>query len=356
MKQTIYQSILKVSQARGTGSCFYLDEYGLFVTNSHVVEGFSEVAIEDNQRNRYPARVIFANPSLDIAFLKGEGDFSSFPHLSIAKDKAVLGQKIRVAGYPFGMPFTVTEGTVSSPSQFMDGYYHIQTDAAVNPGNSGGPMFNDKDEVIAVTTSKFTNADNMGFGIPVSYLRPLLESAGELDTEKLSLQCSSCESMISEEKDYCPYCGNKLSFHLFNPPALTDLATYCEEAIQAMGVNPILARTGYESWTFHARHSEIRMFIYQQTYLFCTSPINVLPRKDIGPLLNYLITTRNTGPYQIGLNGNQIFFSLRVDLTDLPADEADDIRKTLIAMPEEADKMARYLADTFHCGFPEYTK
>lgn len=356
MKQTIYSSIFKVSQARGTGSCFYLKDYGLFITNSHVVEGFREVALEDHQRNRYPAKVILANPSLDIAILKGEGDFSSLPLLSLAADKAVLGQKIRVAGYPFGMPFTLTEGTVSSPSQFMDGYYHIQTDAAVNPGNSGGPMFNGKDEVIAVTTSKFTNADNMGFGIPVSYLYPLLEAAKDSDPQRLSLQCSSCESIISEEKDYCPSCGNKLSFHLYHSRCLTDLAHYCEEAIKEMGVNPILARTGYESWTFHVNRSEIRMFVYQQTYLFCTSPINMLPKKDIGPLLNYLISTRDIAPYQIGLDGNQIFLSLRIHLTDLSEDESGNIRKKLIAMPKEADKMAHYLADTFNCGFPEYTK
>jgi len=356
MKQNLYPSIFKVSQARGTGSCFYLKDYGLFVTNSHVVEGFRDVAIEDNQRNRYPAKIILVNPALDIAFLKGEGDFSILPRLSLASEKAVIGQKIRVAGYPFGMPFTVTEGTVSSPRQFMDGYYHIQTDAAINPGNSGGPMFNDKDEVIAVTTSKFTNADNMGFGIPVSYLYSLLKASKSLDQEILSLQCNSCEAIISEEKDYCPSCGNKLSFHLFNPRLLTDLATYCEKAIEEMGVNPILARTGYESWTFHVYHSEIRLFVYQQTYLFCTSPINLLPRKNIGPLLNYLVATPDIGPYQIGLNGNQIFLSYRIHLTDLLTEEQEEIRQNLIAMPARADQTAHYLANTFGCGFPEYTK
>ena len=65
----------------------------------------------------------------------------------------------------------------------MDGYYQLQTDAAVNPGNSGGPMLNEKGEVIAITTSKFTNADNMGFGIPVTALRELLEQIGDLDTK-----------------------------------------------------------------------------------------------------------------------------------------------------------------------------
>ena len=356
MKQDIYRSVYKVSQARGSGSCFYLKDYALFVTNSHVVEGFRDVAIEDNHRNRSAARVVLVNPSLDIAFLKGEGDYSTLPRLQLATAPAVIGQKIRVAGYPFGMPFTVTEGTVSSPQQYMDGYYHIQTDAAVNPGNSGGPMFNDKDEVIAITTSKFTNADNMGFGIPVTYLTSLLDAVAELDLEKLNLQCSSCESIIAEGTDYCPSCGEKLPFHMFHPRALTDLADYCEKIITEVGVNPVLARTGYESWTFHCGLSEIRMFVYQQNYLFCTSPINILPRKDLAPLLNYLLTATHTSPYQIGLNGNQIFLSYRIHLTDLLADDSEEIRRNLIALPAEADRMAHYLTETYGCTLPESSK
>lgn len=105
------------------------------------------------------------------------------------------------------MPFTATEGTVSSPKQLMDDSYYIQTDAAVNPGNSGGPMFNQNGEVVAITTSKLTNADNMGFGIPIASLCTLLEQISELDRNNFNIQCNSCEEFISEEDEYCPSCG-----------------------------------------------------------------------------------------------------------------------------------------------------
>lgn len=101
MQELIYHSIYKVSQARGSGSCFYLKDYNLFVTNSHVVEGFRQVALEDHHRNRYPARVILAHPALDVAFLKAESDFFFLPDLPLAKEEAAIGSKIRVAGYPF---------------------------------------------------------------------------------------------------------------------------------------------------------------------------------------------------------------------------------------------------------------
>lgn len=353
MTESLYQAVCKISQSRGTGSCFYLKNYNLFVTNSHVVEGFREVAIEDQQRNRYPAKIVLANPDLDIALLKAAGDFSSFPSVRLAREEPAIGGKIRVAGYPFGIPFTVTEGTVSSPRQFMDGHYRIQTDAAVNPGNSGGPMFNEKNEIIAITTSKFTNADNIGFGIPVNNLRPLLEQSSFLTTDLLHLQCSCCDTICTEDEEYCPSCGNKLPFYFYNERPLTDLAMYCEKAIREMGVNPILARSGHESWIFHTGISEIRIFVYRQAFLFCTSPINVLPKKNFEPLFNYLTAYSASSPYQLGLEGNRIFLSYRVHLSDLVIDDGQIILKNIKNMPEHADRMAHYLHTTFGCSFPE---
>lgn len=356
MKPCLFQSIFKVSQARGSGSCFYVKDYDLFVTNSHVVEGFRQVTLEDQGRNRYPARVILANPSLDIALLRAEGDFSQLSGVPLASDEARIGGKIRVAGYPFGLPFTVTEGTVSSPRQYMGGHDHVQTDAAVNPGNSGGPMFNEKGEVIAITTSKFTNADNMGFGIPVSCLTPLLEQSRKIESEQLHLQCPCCDAVIAEDQNYCPVCGNKLPFYLFQERRLTDLAVYCEKAIEDMGVNPLLARVGHESWTFHKGRSEIRMFVYQQAFLFCTSPINVLPKQNFGPLLDYLLTAADIGPYRLGLEENQIFLSYRIHLTDIFLDSDDVIRRKITEMANRADELAGYLSETFGCGFPQSTR
>lgn len=178
MDQNIYKLVYKVTHAGGSGSCFYLKSYDLFVTNYHVVSGYHAVGLHDNDRRPFLARVVLVNPSLDIALLAAEGDFSHLPELNLASDDSLeIGGKVSVAGYPYGMPFTVTEGSVSSPKQLVDGKYYIQTDAAVNPGNSGGPIFNERNEVVGVTVSKFSNADNMGFGIRVEALRKLLESS-----------------------------------------------------------------------------------------------------------------------------------------------------------------------------------
>ena len=326
----IYKSVFKVTHSGGSGSCFYLKNYDLFVTNYHVVEGYRTVAVHDNDRNPYLAKVVLVNPALDIALLAAEGDFSALPEMTLAADDSLtIGRKVYVAGYPYGMPFTITEGSVSSPKQLMDGKYYIQTDAAVNPGNSGGPILNDAEEVVGVTVSKFTQADNMGFGIRVETLHGLLESLGELDRTAFQVQCGSCEELICEEEEFCPSCGDKLPEGVFDERELSPLGGFVESAIREMGVNPVLARDGYDSWLFHKGSSEIRIFVYDGNYLFSTSPINLLPKKEVENVLDYMLS-EDFGPYKLGIEGRQIYIAYRIHLADITDESEDEIRKNIV--------------------------
>lgn len=355
-QNNIYKAVYKINHAGGSGSCFYVKRHDLFVTNYHVVEGFRTVAIQDNDKNSSLAQVVLVNPALDIALLKAEGDFSALPEITLPENGEVsIGQRINVGGYPFGMPFTVTEGTVSSPKQLMDNRYYIQTDAAVNPGNSGGPMLNDKNELVAITVSKFNDADNMGFGIPVATLKTLLDTLDGLDTSTFNVQCPSCDEFLTKEEEYCPSCGEKLPENIFQERSLTDLAVFCEEAIRDMGINPVLARVGHEAWKFHKGSSEIRMFVYQRSYLFCTSPINILPKKDLEPILSYMLC-EGFKPYKLGVEGSQIFIAYRVHISDVFSDYADTVKENLTHLAIKADELDNYLSDTFGCELSEYAK
>lgn len=352
----IYDSVFKVNHAGGSGSCFYLKQYNIFVTNYHVVEGFNEVGVQDNDKNSYFGKVVLVNPLRDIALLSVDGDFSSLPEIKLSEvEEIAIGQKINVAGYPYGMPFSLTEGTVSSPKQLMGNNYYIQTDAAVNPGNSGGPMFNDKQELIAITVSKIKDADNMGFGIPINALKKILSQIDNLDKLKFNVQCDSCDAFISNEEEFCSSCGNKLPEKVFDKRGLTDLAVFCEEAIKEIGLNPILARQGYEFWKFHKGSTEIRIFVYDNNYLFCTSPINVLPKQDLEPVLSYLLSDA-VRPYQLGLDENQIYISYRVFIGDIFTDYREEIKKNIVNLAFKADELDNFLMDTYGCELSEYSK
>ena len=176
-RNSLYAAVLKVNHAGGSGSCFYLKRHNLFVTNYHVIEGFHTVALQDNDRRAWRAHVVLANPARDIALLAAEGDFSTLPELTLATEEPLIGDKIRVAGYPFGMPFTLTEGSISSPDQLMDGSHYIQTDAAVNPGNSGGALVNTHGELVGINTliqSQTGSYVGYSFAVPESIVRKVV--------------------------------------------------------------------------------------------------------------------------------------------------------------------------------------
>lgn len=356
MEQNIYKSVFKVNHAGGSGTCFYLRSHNLFVTNYHVVEGFRQVAIQDNDRNAYLADVVLVNPNADLALLKAGGDFSALPEIRFSEGEIAIGHRITVAGYPFGMPFTVTEGTVSSPRQLVGTRHLVQTDAAVNPGNSGGPMFNENGELVTVTVSKINDADNMGFGIPVDTLREVLGSIEGADTSLFHVQCPSCDELLAEEEEeFCPSCGEKMPENIFAQRTLTELAQLCEKAIEAMGINPVLARRGGESWVFHKGSSEIRLFVYQRSYLFCTSPVALLPKKDLEPILTYIVG-EDMRPYKMGVDGNQIYIAYRIHISDLFSEHRDEVMQHLVNLAHKADELDNFLVEKYGCEFSECTK
>ena len=147
--ENIESSVFKINTANGTGTGFYNKENDLVITNYHVVVGCHTVSLEGKDKNRYLTQVVYVNPGKDIAFLRANDlpkpiDTVLIDHQTESRSR----DKVIVLGYPYGMPFTVTEGIVSNPRQSIGGRYYIQTDAAINPGNSGGPVINEKGELI----------------------------------------------------------------------------------------------------------------------------------------------------------------------------------------------------------------
>ena len=156
---------------RGVGSGFVIEADGVIVTNAHVVEGADKVVVNLKDGRTFDAEVTGLDRATDIAVLKIDAD--DLPSLRFgASDALMVGQPVVAVGNPFGLGQTVTTGIVSALGRdikagpFDD---FIQTDAAINRGNSGGPLLNDAGEVVGINTAIFSPSGGsvgLGFAVP----------------------------------------------------------------------------------------------------------------------------------------------------------------------------------------------
>jgi serine protease Do len=167
--------------AQALGSGFIISEDGYVVTNNHVVEHASEVTITLDDGRNVSADVVGTDPRTDLALLKIK-DKGPFTHVDFARDMPRVGDWVIAVGNPFGLGGTVTAGIVSARGRDIGaGPYDdfLQIDASVNRGNSGGPTFNTRGDVVGVNTAIFSPSGGsvgIGFAIPTEVARDVVES------------------------------------------------------------------------------------------------------------------------------------------------------------------------------------
>jgi len=166
------------------GSGFVISEDGFVVTNNHVIEGADEILIEFFNGEELSAEVIGTDPNTDIALLKVESD-EPLPFVSFGdSDEARVGDWVIAMGNPLGQGFSVSAGIVSARNRELSGRYddYIQTDAAINRGNSGGPLFNMDGEVIGVNTAILSptgGSIGLGFSMASNVVTRVIEQLEE---------------------------------------------------------------------------------------------------------------------------------------------------------------------------------
>ena len=160
---------IRTDVAQGTG--FIVNENGYIVTNAHVLSGGTVIMAVNYKQQMINATLIGYDANLDIALLKIPGTYTS---LSLAdSDKVQVGEKVIAIGNPLGLQFSVSEGIVSAVHrQGPNGINsYIQTDAALNPGNSGGPLINNNGEVIGINNFKAGDSESLGFALESNYIK-----------------------------------------------------------------------------------------------------------------------------------------------------------------------------------------
>lgn len=159
-------------KATSLGSGFVIDPDGYIVTNNHVIDGADEITVTFSDDSKYVAKLLGKDEKTDLALLKIEGD-DPFPYVKFGDSEAArIGDWAIVVGNPFGLGGTVTAGIISARARDINaGPFDnfIQTDAPINRGNSGGPLFNLDGEVIGINTAIFSpnGAGNVGIGFAI---------------------------------------------------------------------------------------------------------------------------------------------------------------------------------------------
>ena len=161
----------KERKATALGSGFIIDKKGIVVTNNHVIQGAEDIVVSVNGSTEYKAKVIGTDPYMDLAVLQIESDEKFVPVSFGNSDNARVGDWVIAIGNPFGFGGTVTSGIISSRNRDIgltryDDF--IQTDASINQGNSGGPLFDMDGKVIGINTAIIgqTGSIGIGFAIP----------------------------------------------------------------------------------------------------------------------------------------------------------------------------------------------
>ncbi|MGR3496917.1 DegQ family serine endoprotease [Citreimonas sp.] len=201
---------------RSQGSGFIISEDGYVVTNNHVIADAEQIQVVLDDEREYEAELVGTDPATDIALLKIEAD-EDLPAVEWgSSDDLKIGQWVVAIGNPFGLGGTVTAGIVSARSRDINsGPYDdfIQTDAAINSGNSGGPLFNAPGEVVGVNTAIFSPSGGnvgIGFAVPSAVAQRIVEDLredGSVERGWLGVQIQSIDDALGEALDLADTSG-----------------------------------------------------------------------------------------------------------------------------------------------------
>jgi len=202
------------SVQRALGSGFVIDKDGHILTNYHVVQGARSVRVSFSNHDNVKAQIVGTDPATDVAVLKVNERASALNPLPLGNSDTVeVGDPVVAIGNPFGLDRSVTAGIVSALQRQLSNtvgtsiYHVIQTDAAINHGNSGGPLLNDRGQVIginsAILTGSTTEQGNVGvgFAVPINTVRKVekqLIANGKVDRGFLGVSVASVSGRLSD--------------------------------------------------------------------------------------------------------------------------------------------------------------
>jgi serine protease Do len=166
------KSVVTIKTNTGQGSGFIIASGGYVVTNEHVMEGVTAAIVITYDGQQHRVSLVGADVNMDVALLKMNS--TGYNPIGLGdSNKVQLGEKVIVIGNPLGLQFSVSEGIVSAVHREGENKLnaYIQTDASLNPGNSGGPLINTEGKVVGMNNFKISNSENIGFALESNYIK-----------------------------------------------------------------------------------------------------------------------------------------------------------------------------------------
>lgn len=312
------QSVIQIATPYSTGTGFYLSEFDLIITNEHVVRDNKEVIIDGEGLEKQLVQICFMDQKYDLAFLNPpkEHKMASVP---LAKTESDLteGDEILAVGHPFGLKYTATKGIISNLQHDDMGVIYVQHDAALNPGNSGGPLISSKGEIIGVNTFVVKNGNNIGFSLPVHYLLNALKEFKKGGGTP-AVRCNSCLNMVFEntvEGRYCHHCGSKIEMiSKIEPYEPTGISRTIEGMLEEMGYNIPISRMGPSNWTIKRGSAIINIAYHEKSGLITGDAyLGKLPEEKILQIYSYMLHQNyELGGLTFSVKGQDIILSLLI--------------------------------------------
>jgi serine protease Do len=313
------QIIVKIATPYSTGTGFYLSDRNVIVTNYHVVEDNLSVIAESAGFERQLVKVLFIDARYDLAFLSAPASAEVLPVVRLGVDKTLKAlDKVTAIGHPFGLKFSAKSGVISNTSENMNGIPYLHIDAALNPGNSGGPLVDTDGDVVGINTFVMREGDNTGFSLPVRFLADTLaafENAGAV----MSARCIGCMAVVTEtaieNERLCGKCGHRVQLpHQVDEYIPSGPARTIERMIGRMGHDVGLCRSGHNSWEIKEGSATIHIIYHEKSgRIYAEAVLCELPGDNIKPLYEYLLRENyNNSGLSLSLHDRDIVLSFLI--------------------------------------------
>jgi serine protease Do len=342
--------VIQIATPYSTGTGFYVHDYDLIITNHHVIDGNKAVIIDGERVEKQMADVVFTDPKHDIAFLKTATSLKNLPAVSMGGFSSCKeGDVVVAVGHPLGFKFSSTQGIISNTGHEYRNLSYYQHDAALNPGNSGGPLMNAAGEVIGINTFIIQNGQSLGFSLPVSYVvKAIKDLDGNLATR--STRCPSCENIVTEktvDAGFCQHCGSTVVL----PSDIEDyvpigVSRNIEDVLSQLGYHVPLSRKGHCAWEVRKGSANVLISYYEPTgQILGEVVLGLVPKENIKSLYEFLLRKNNSlESLTLSILEQEIILSLLIQDRYMHAETTLSLFQHLL---EKADELDDYLTTTF---------